>query len=214
MTKPLPALGLVIGVIATYVGIAAGSYAAGRLMLRLQTLRMDLGNMLPWLALLVAVAVVLGLLMMAPAVGAGVTTGAGLLMTLTGLAVLLLPTRQAFDFVQLFDLPGARFRGSPLLFDGSVILFGIPLLLVGIRRWTQESKLAKLLPAPGQVQDARGYQPTFPQQQQPQQWGGYPGQQQYQPTQPQQPGQHGQPGQPGQPPQHPGQPPQHPGQQQ
>jgi hypothetical protein len=214
MTKPLPALGLVIGVIATYVGIAAGSYAAGRLMLRLQTLRMDLGNMLPWLALLIAVAVVLGLLMMAPAVGAGVTTGAGLLMTLTGLAVLLLPARQAFDFVQLFDLPGARFRGSPLLFDGSVILFGVPLLLVGIRRWAQDAKLAKLLQTPGQVQDARGYQPTFPQQQ-PQQWGGYPGQQQYQPPQPPaQPQQHGQhSGQPGQHSQQ-GQPPQHPGQQQ
>lgn len=215
MTKPLPALGLVIGVIATYVGLVAGSYAAGRLMLRLQTLRMDVGDMLPWLALLIAVAVVLGLLMMAPAVGAGVTAGAGLLMTLTGLAVLLLPTRQAVDFVQLFDLPGQRFRGSYLLFDGSVVLFGIPLLLVGIRRWAQESKLAKLLPASGQVQDARGYQPTFPQQPQPQQWGGYPGQQQYQPPhqpaqpqqpqQPQQPGQHGQHGQHGQPPQHPGQ---------
>jgi hypothetical protein len=70
-----------------------------------------------------------------------------------------------------------------------VILFGIPLLLVGIRRWAVDAKLAKLMAGPGQLQDGRGY----PQQQQ---WGGYPGQQQ-QPPQQQYPAQ--------QPPQYPGQ---------
>ncbi|WP_350281146.1 hypothetical protein [Kribbella sp. HUAS MG21] len=205
MTKPLPGLGLVIGVIAAYVGLVVGAFASGRLARRLQTFRFDLADSLPWLALLIAVAVVFGLLMMAPAIGAGVTTGAGALLTLTGLAMFLLPMRQVFDLMRLFEFPGERFRGSYLLVDGSLLLFGIPLLLVGIRRWAQDAKLAKLLQAPGQVQDARGYQPTFPQQQQPQQWGGYPGQQQYQP--PQQPGQpQHQPGQqPHQPPQHPGQ---------
>ncbi|NIK56724.1 hypothetical protein [Kribbella shirazensis] len=210
MTKPLPALGLVIGVIATYIALVVGSYAAGRLAMRLQTFRFDFEKTLPWLALLIVVAVVLGVLMMAPVVGSGATTGAGLLLTLTGLAVFLLPIRQVVDLLRLFEFPGERLRGGYLLFDGSIILFGIPLLLIGIRRWAQDAKLAKVLQAPGQVQDARGgYQPTFPQQQ-PQQWGGYPGQQQYQP--PQQPGhQAGQPQQ-GQPQQ--GQPPQNPGQQQ
>ncbi|MEV6273067.1 hypothetical protein AB0L64_38275 [Kribbella sp. NPDC051936] len=182
MTKPLPALGLVIGVIATYVAVGTASYATTRLTVRLQLFRDNLGELLPWLALLVVIAVVLGLLMMAPAIGAGVTTGSGLLLTVVGLAVMLLPVRQSFDLVKLFQFPGSRFGSSYLLFDGSVILLGIPLLLVGIRRWSQEAKLARL-PKPAGLQDSSGYQSTYPTQQ----WGGYPGQQPYQP--PQHPGQ-------------------------
>jgi hypothetical protein len=197
MTKPLPALGLVIGVIVTYVAMGTSSYATPRLTRRLQLFRDDLGGSLPWLALLVVIAVVLGLLMIAPAIGAGVTTGAGLLLTAVGLAAMLLPVRQTIDLMKLFEFPGSRFGSSYLLYDGSVILFGIPLLLVGIRRWSQESKLARLPKPPGLTQDSSGYQSTYPQQTQ--QWGGYPGQQPYQP-QPHQP----QP-QPGQPPQYPGQ---------
>jgi hypothetical protein len=203
MTKPLPALGLVIGVIVTYVAMGTSSYATPRLTRRLQLFRDDLGGSLPWLALLVVIAVVLGLLMIAPAIGAGVTTGAGLLLTAVGLAAMLLPVRQTIDLMKLFEFPGSRFGSSYLLYDGSVILFGIPLLLVGIRRWSQESKLARLPKPPGLAQDSSGYQSTYPQQTQ--QWGGYPGQQPYQP-QPHQP-------QPQQPQPHPGQPPQYPGQQ-
>ncbi|MER7248143.1 hypothetical protein [Kribbella sp. NPDC000426] len=183
MAKPLPALGLVIGVIVAYAGVVGASYATARLLLRVQTFRTDVGQMLPWLAALVAIALVLGLLMMAPAIGAGVTTGAGLLLTVSGLAVFLLPVRQAFDLVKLFQFPGTRFNGSYLLYDGSVILLGIPLLLVGLRRWAVEAKLAKLMAGPGQLQDSPGYQPGYPQQQ-PQQWGGYPGQQQQPPQYP------------------------------
>src|SRR4029079_7192845 len=109
MTKPLPALGLVIGVIATYVAVGTASYATTRLTVRLQLFRDNLGELLPWLALLVVLAVVLGLLMMAPAIGAGVTTGSGLLLTVVGLAVMLLPVRQSFDLVKLFQFPGSRF---------------------------------------------------------------------------------------------------------
>ena len=67
------------------------------------------------------------------------------------------------------------------------------LLLVGIRRWVVDAKLANLQ-GPGQLQDNRGYQPSFPGQQP--QWGGYPGQQQ----QPPYPGQQPPGGYPGQPP--------------
>lgn len=177
MTKPLPALGLVIGVIATYIALGASSYATPRLIRRLQTFRDNLGDSLPWLVLLVVIAVVLGLLMTAPAIGAGVTAGSGLLLTAVGVATMLLPMRQSFDLMKLFEFPGApRFGASYFLFDGSMILLGIPLLLVGIRRWTQESKQARLPKPPG-LQD------TYPTQQ----WGGYPGQQPYQP--PQHPGQ-------------------------
>ncbi|MGW7681900.1 hypothetical protein ACWGID_14240 [Kribbella sp. NPDC054772] len=187
MTKPLPALGLVIGVIVTYVGMVCASYATTRLMLRIQTFRADTGHTLPWLAALVAIAAVVGLLMLVPAIGSGVTTGAGALLSVVGVAVLLLPMRQAFDLTKLFQFPGTQYSGY-MLFDGTFILFGIPLLMVGLRRWAVDAKLAKLAAAPGQIQDSSGYQSTYPQQQQ---WGGYPGQQQ----QPPNPGQQQYPGQ-------------------
>lgn len=197
-TKPLPALGLVIGVIATYAGMVGASYGTVRLMQRVALFRTDLGHSLPWLALLLAIAVVLGVLMMVPAIGSGVTTGAGLLLTVVGLGVLLLPIEQALDLTKLFQIPGTRYNGSYLMFDGSFVLFGVILLLVGVRRWAVDSKLAKLQ-SPGQVQG--GWQPMFAGQQ-PQQWGGYPGQQQQPPYQDQQqhPGQQPPGGYPGEPP--------------
>jgi hypothetical protein len=200
-TKPVPVLGFVIGVIATYAGIVGASYATIRLMQRVMVFQNNVGRMLPWLALLLAIAVVLGVLMMVPAIGSGVTTGAGAFLTVVGLAVLLLPVRQAFDLSKLFQIPGTRYNGSYLLFDGSVVLFGVILLLVGIRRWALDAKVYKLLQGQGQggqgqFQDNRGYQPTFPTQQ-PQQYGGYPGQQQQPPypDQQQHPGQQHHPGQ-------------------
>ena len=167
MPKPLPGLGLVIGVVAAYVALSGSAYAAPRLTMRIQMYRNDLGTALPWLALLLVIAVVFGLLMMAPVIGAGVTTGAGLLLTVVGLAVMLLPVQQLFHVVKLFEWPGSKYGGGYMLFDGSILLLGIPLLLVGIRRWAQEAKLAKLTQGP----------------QQPQQWGGYPGQQPLPPQQ-------------------------------
>jgi hypothetical protein len=196
MAKPLPALGLVIGIIASYAAMVVASYATTRLLIRVQLYNNNLDRVLPWLALMIGVAVVLGLLMIAPAIGSGVTTGAGLLLTVAGVAVLVLPIRQALDLVKLFQFPGSKYGGSYLLFDGSVILLGIPLLLVGLRRWAVDAKVAKLLAGPGQLQDGSGYQPGYPQQQT-QQWGGYPGQQQQPPYPPHQP--------PQQPPQYPGQ---------
>lgn len=173
MTKPLPALGLVIGVIATYGALLAASSTAYRLVMRIQTFSSK-ASALPWLALLVLVAVVLGVLMIVPSIGAGVTTGSGLVLTVVALITLLLPMRQSFDFVRLFQMPGSKLGGTYMMYDGSLILLGIPLLLVGIRRWALDAKLARL--PQGQLQD------TFPPQ-----WGGYPGQQPYQP--PQHPGQ-------------------------
>lgn len=187
-SKPLPALGLVVGLIAGYGAIVGASYATTRLLQRVVMLRADAADTLPWLAALLAIAAVLSLLMMIPAIGSGVTTGAGLFMTAVGLAVLLLPARTAFDFSRLFEVPGSRVRGSYLLFDGSLVLFGVVLLLVGMRRWAVDAKLWRAL------QNNGGYP-------QPQQWGGYPGQQPLPPL-------------PGQQPYHPGQqPPPYQGQQ-
>jgi hypothetical protein len=179
--KPVPGLGLVIGVIAGYAGIIGASQATIELV-RVRQLAFDhsLARSAPWLALLLAVAVVLGILMAVPAIGAGVMTGTGGLLTVVGLACLLLPVRQAFDLSKLFQVPGTRLPPSYLLFDGSFFLFGFVILIVGVRRWASDAKVTRLLTAQGQAQD-RGYQSTFPAQpaQQPQQWGGYPGQQVY-----------------------------------
>lgn len=183
MAKPLPALGLVIGIIATYAGMVCASYASVQVTTRIQMFNENLGKTLPWLLAVIAVAVVLGVLMILPAIGSGATTGAGVLLTVVGLAMVLLPVRQAFDVSKLFQFPGTKNFGSYLLFDASLVLFGIPLLLVGIRRWAVDAKLAKLTRGPGQLPDGSGYQSAYPQQQ-PQQWGGYPGQQQQPPQQP------------------------------
>jgi hypothetical protein len=171
--KPVPGLGLVIGVIVGYVGIVGTSYATTRLVwMRQVTFDNDVARSAPWLALLLAVAVVLGVLMTVPTIGAGVMTGAGGLLTVVGLAFLLLPVRQAFDLGKLFQVPGSRVP-SYTLYDGSLFVFGLVILIAGVRRWASDAKVAQLLTAQGQAQYG-GYHPTA----QPPQWGGYPGQQQ------------------------------------
>jgi hypothetical protein len=178
-TKPVPGLGLVIGVIVGYAGIIGASHATTQLV-RIRQIMFDsnLARSGPWLALLLAVAVVLGVLMAVPAIGAGVMTGVGGLLTVVGLAFLLLPPRQAFDLSKLFEVPGTRVPAY-MLFDGSLFVFGFVILIVGVRRWASDAKVARLLAAEGQALN-RGYHPTFPAQPAPQQpqWGSYPGQQQ------------------------------------
>lgn len=209
--KPIPGLGLVIGVIVGYAAMLGSSYAMSKLgATRAATLDGSLDRTLPWVGLLLAVAVVASVLMAVPTIGAGVMTGAGAFMTLFGLIFLLAPLRTTFDLVKLFRVPGERLASYTLL-DGSFVLLGVIILIVGARRWASDTKVHQLLSAQGQAQD-RAYRPGFPAQPgqqpgQPQQWGGYPGQ-------PQHPGQ--QPQHPGQQPQYPGQQPQHgahPGQQ-
>jgi hypothetical protein len=193
--KPIPGLGLVIGVILGYATMVGSSLAMTRLaMARARSLDQSLDRTLPWLGLLLVIALVLGVLMAVPAIGAGVMTGAGAFMTLFGLAFLLVPMRQAFDVVKLFQVPGTRLPFSYSLLDGSFTLLGLVVLIVGVRRWASDAKAYQLLSAQGQAQDRR-YNPSFPAQQQ---WGGYPGQQPQQPQQPQhvQQPQHGQPQQP------------------
>jgi hypothetical protein len=192
--KPIPGLGLVLGVIAGYATMVGASLAMTKLAAaRAQMLKATLDQGLPWLGLLLAVALVLSVLMAAPAIGAGVMTGAGAFMTVFGLVFVLLPMRQTFDLVKLFRIPGTGLRFSYSLLDGSFVLLGIVVLVVGVRRWASDAKVYRLLTAQGQAQD-RAYNPALGGQQ----WGGYPGQQQS-------PGQQPQPGQPqhGQQPQQP-----------
>ncbi|GAA1605268.1 hypothetical protein GCM10009804_71860 [Kribbella hippodromi] len=202
MVKPLPALGFVIGIPVAYAGIVAAQYATTRLLLRMQTYRFDASHTLPWIAMMVAIALVLGGLMIVRSIGPGVTAGAGAFLSVVGLVMVLLPPPQAFELSDYFRVPGSKFNNGVMLFDGSFIVLGIPLLLVGIRRCVLDAKLAKLPQGPGALQNP-GYQ-------QQNQWGGYPGQPQPQDYRPHQPGQPQHSGQP----QHPGQqPPQYPGQQ-
>jgi hypothetical protein len=188
--KPIPGLGLVIGVILGYVTMVGSSLAMTRLaMVRAQFRDAGLDGSLAWLGLLLAIALVLGVLMAIPAIGAGVMTGAGAFMTLFGLVFVLLPMRQAFDVVKLFRVPGTRLPFSYSLLDGSFLLLGLVLLIVGARRWASDAKVHRLLTAQGQAQD-RAYNPAFAGQPAQQQWGGYPGQQPQQTFPGQQP--HGQ----------------------
>jgi hypothetical protein len=158
--KPVPGLGLVVGVIAGYAGIVGVSYATTQLVQRrVIQLESDLPSSASWLALLLAVAVVLGVLMAVPAIGAGVMTGTGGLLTIVGLASMLLPARQAFDLSKLFEMPGTRVV-SYMLFDGSFFVFGFMLFVVGVRRWVVDAKVARLLtaqaPGHGYHQATRG----------------------------------------------------------
>ncbi|WP_132148584.1 hypothetical protein [Kribbella antiqua] len=182
--KPIPGLGLVLGILLGYVDIVLGSYAAYRLAATRQvTFDSALTNGVQWFALLLGLAVITGLVMAPRRIGAGVMVGAGALMTLAGLAFQLLPLGDTRDLIKVFTLPGSRFLPY-LLLDGSVMFMGAIFLVGGIGRWVSDAKVVNQLG--GRLQDG-GYNPTYPGQQ-PQQWGGYPGQQQ-QPLHPsQQPG--------------------------
>jgi len=187
--KPNPALGLVLGIIVGYAGVVGGSYAGTRLALARQV-RFDsiINHGLQWLVLLIVIAAVVGLLMAVRKIGAGVMVGAGGLMTVAALAVLLAPIHAAYDVIKLFQIPGSRMVPY-MLSDGSALFLGIVLLIAGIGRWAGDAKTTAALGG-----DQRGYNPAIPAQQQ---WGGYPGQQQQPQPQP-----------------YPGQQPYHPGQQQ
>jgi hypothetical protein len=154
VTKPLPVLGFVIGVIAAYCALVGASYAATKVVVRVVTLNNETGKTLPWIVLTIVLAVVLGGLMITPAIGAGVTTGAGALLTVAGLVIDLVPVRQMFDVVKLFEFPGVEERGgSYMLLDGSLVLFGVVLLMVGLRRWVVEGKAIKASQGLQQPQD-------------------------------------------------------------
>ncbi|MFG1620802.1 hypothetical protein [Kribbella sp. NPDC049227] len=191
--KPNPVLGLVLGIIVGYAGIVGGSYAGTRLAVARQV-RFDsiIEHGLQWLLMLAAIAAVVGLLMAFRTIGAGVMVGAGALMTVAGLVVLLAPIRAAYDVIKLFQLPGSR-TVAYMLTDGSALFLGIVLLIAGIGRWAGDAKTTRALRG-----ESGGYNPAYAAQ--PQQWGGYPGQQQQPQPHPQAyPGQPQQAQQPGQP---------------
>jgi hypothetical protein len=187
-TKSHPLLGLLVGVVIAWGGATMVNYAGIKLNI-IRTMRFDnsLSDGLPWVLLILAVSALVGLVLSIRAIAAGALAGAGALLTLAGVAVFLLPLRQAFDLSKLFVIPGTNPAGY-IVWDGSVVFIGAILLVLGVRRLATE---ARRTPQP--LQDAQGYhqpgrQPATPQ---------YPGQ-----TFPGQsyPGQQGQ-WQPGYPPQ-------------
>jgi hypothetical protein len=195
--NPKALIGVVAGILLGWLTVALGSYAATELYTRrLQRFDDAQSETLPWLVLLVAIGLVLGGLMAIRSFGAGVMAGTGLLMTVAGVAVQVLPIRSVIDLIKFFELPGRESRGGGglLLVDGAMVVFGVLLLVVGVRRMVTDSKREM----PRAYLDSQARPGLHPGQYQPGQY--YPGQQQ--------PGQY----QPGQ--YHPGQQPgQHPGQQ-
>jgi hypothetical protein len=162
-TKSNPVLGLLVGVVLAWGGVTAVNYAGLRLnFLRAARFENSLSDGLPWVLLILAVSALIGLVLSIRAIAAGALVGAGGLLTLVGIAVFLLPLRQAFDLSKLFVVPGTNPAGY-IVWDGSVVFVGAILLVLGVRRWATEARSA-----PQPVQDTPGYYP--PQGQHP----GYP----------------------------------------
>ncbi|GAA1551178.1 hypothetical protein [Kribbella lupini] len=141
--NPKALIGVVAGILLGWLMVALGSYAGTELYTRrLQRFDDAQSETLPWLLLLIAIGLVLGGLMAIRSFGAGVMAGTGLLMTVAGVAVQVLPIRSVIDLIKLFELPGVRYRGGGglLLVDGALVVLGIVLLVVGVRRMATDSK--------------------------------------------------------------------------
>ncbi|ADB34894.1 hypothetical protein Kfla_5890 [Kribbella flavida DSM 17836] len=129
MRTPNALIGVVLGILLGWAAVALVAYAGTELYTRRAARMADVGaEALPWLLALLAASVVLGVLMSLRSIGAGVMTGAGLLMAVTGVAVQLLPIRTVIDLIKLFELPGTRPRAGVMLLDGSMLFVGVVLL--------------------------------------------------------------------------------------
>jgi hypothetical protein len=187
MTNPKALIGVVAGILLGWLTVALGSYAGTELYTRrLQRFDDAQSETLPWLVLLVVIGLVMGGLMSIRSFGSGVMAGTGLLMAVAGVAVQVLPIRSVIDLLDFFELPGRESRGGGglLLVDGALVVLGIVLLVVGVRRMVTDSKREM----PRAYLDSQAQPGLHPGQYQP---GQYPGQQQpaqYQPGQ-YQPGQ-------------------------
>jgi hypothetical protein len=156
-TKSHPLLGLLVGVVIAWGGATMVNYAGIKLNI-IRTMRFDnsLSDGLPWVLLILAVSALVGLVLSIRAIAAGALAGAGALLTLAGVAVFLLPLRQAFDLSKLFVIPGTNPAGY-IVWDGSVVFIGAILLVLGVRRLATE---ARRTPQP--LQDAQGYHQPGP----------------------------------------------------
>ncbi|ONI71523.1 hypothetical protein BWI15_15200 [Kribbella sp. ALI-6-A] len=170
--------GLVVGVVVGWLAVALTAYAGTQLYTRrLQRFDTDQSATLPYLVALIAIGLVLGLLMSVSSIGSGVMTGVGLLMTVVGVALQVLPIRTTIDAVKLFELPGQNTRGLILLMDGALVVVGVLLLVAGARRMVAESRRSM----PPYYLDSRAQPGLYPHQ---------PSQHSQQPAHyPQQPGQ-------------------------
>jgi hypothetical protein len=175
-TKSNPVLGLLVGVVLAWGGATAINYAGIKLNL-VRAARYDnsLSDGLPWVLLILAISVLIGLVLSIRAIAAGALVGAGGLLTLVGIAVFLLPLREAFDLSKLFVIPGTNPAGY-IIWDGSVVFIGAILLVLGIRRWATDARRTRqaLQDGPGYYQPGQQLPPQYPSQQYPGQQ--YPGQ--------------------------------------
>lgn len=138
--KPNPLLGLVVGAVAAWIGTTAITYAVGKLNV-IRAIRFDnsVSESLPWVLLVVVVSALLGLLLSIRTIAAGAQVGAGALLTVVGIAVQLVPLRTAFNLSKAFEVPGSR-PGGYLLWNGAVLFVGVLLLVLGVRRWSADSR--------------------------------------------------------------------------
>lgn len=130
-------IGFIIGVLVGWAALITLNEAGFRMaQYRVVLLRNSLDKSLPWMFAIIAVAVVLGLLLgVKNSFGAGALVGAGLLMTAVGVLVQALPVRDAAKLTEWFEMPGGRRIFGYTLWDGSTLLLGVVLLIIGLMRW-------------------------------------------------------------------------------
>jgi hypothetical protein len=151
VTRQNNGAGFVLGVLLGWATLNGINYFGYRLVQhRLQQFRSDLGESGPWLLGLLAVGVVVAVVVSTPSLTAGALTGAGALLTAAGLAFAVLPIETAVEISRAFTLVDDRIRGGGyFLWDGSAVVFGIVLLLTGIRLWRRAVPLYPAYPGAG-----------------------------------------------------------------
>jgi hypothetical protein len=125
-------LGLVIGLLAGWLGIASMSFFGMRIMHSVMLFE-STPPQARWVAALGAIAVVIAVALTARWIGGGLT-GVGGLVTLLGIGAMVLPVGQLIDINKWTQFPGER-GGGFLVWDGIPLFFGIVVLTAGVRLW-------------------------------------------------------------------------------
>ena len=153
--KPRTLLGLIVGAVAAWLAVTAVAYAGRELTLLRTNFKDGPANSWPWVLVILVAALLVGLLLSSWRIAGGAMVGAGLLMTVAGLGVQVLPMRQAVQLSRLFDVGKSSYNGY-VLWDGTVLLIGVMLLVMGFRRLAADARYVPL-PLPPVQQDAPTY---------------------------------------------------------
>ncbi len=156
-------VGFILGVLLGWAAVITLNEAGTRMaQYRVVQFRTAIDKTLPWMLAIIAVALVVGLLLgIKNSFGAGALVGAGLMMTAVGVLVQVLPIRDAAKFTEWFELPGGRRVFGYTLWDGSTLLLGVVLLMIGLMRWRTTNRPAPAFPGGPYPYQAQGQFPPY-----------------------------------------------------